>query len=230
MYVAVLISNAIWRYVRDVDTRRDQVWFRLDCVPNWKLGACYVPPVDSLYFSPQSFADIQEQASSNDRMLLLGDFNSRMSNLHVFNDEARSVKYENNVDSGGNVHGRELTSICKWSDLYPLNHFIYKGKRMAGGFTFRKRAKWISQLDWCLCSCEVIPYIRELCILQRSPLLGDHAALAVVVEAPGPCIDLALERARLFNSYPEPTLNLSQSLCPFAPSIRISTETKPFQM
>ena len=201
--VAVLISSVLWRHVRDVDTRRDQVWFRLDIVPDWRFGACYVPPADSLYFSPQSFADVQEQSSANDRMLVIGDFNSRMPNLSVFDDQARGVVYTNNVDNGTNAHGRELTSLCKWSGLYPVNHLTFNGKYLAGGVTFRKREAWISQIDWCFCSSEVIPCIRKFSVLGESPLLGDHAALAVDVEVPGPCVDLTLERARLLNAYPE---------------------------
>ena len=82
--VAILISNVIWHYVRDVDARGDQVWFRLTCVPDWKFGACYVPPADSPYFSPQCFGDIQEQLLLNDKIFLIGDLNSRMSNLSMF--------------------------------------------------------------------------------------------------------------------------------------------------
>ena len=208
--VAVLVSNEIWHFVCDVDSRRDQVWFRLSCVPEWKFGACYVPPADSLYFSPQSFSDVQEQASSNDKVLLIGDFNGRMPNLSMFDDVARGVEYGINVDNGSNAHGRELANICKWSKLYPVNHVTYDGKHLAGGLTFRKRMRWISQLDWCLCSFDVLSRIREFSVLDSSPLLGDHAALAVTVEVPGPGIDLTLNRARLLHSYPEPKLNLTR--------------------
>ena len=89
--VAVLISNEMWRFVRDVDTRRDQVWLRIEFAPEWKFGACYVPPADSLFFSRQSFADIQDQASSKDKICVIGDFSSRIPNLCQFDNQARGV-------------------------------------------------------------------------------------------------------------------------------------------
>ena len=84
-----------------------------------------MPPADSLYFNHQSFSDVQDQASSSDKVFIIGDFNSRMPNLSTFDDVARGIKYGINVDNGSNVQGRELTNLCKWAGLYPVNHVTY---------------------------------------------------------------------------------------------------------
>ena len=98
----------------------------------------------------------------------------------------------------------------------------YNNKHFDGDFTFRKRARWISQLDWCLCSFDILSNISDFAVLANSPLRGDHAALAVVVDVPGPNIDLTLERARLLNAYPKPKPKLERkpiSFCSIRPDI-----------
>ena len=205
-----MISNSIWHYVRDVDARGDQVWFRLACVPDWKFGACYVPPADSPYFSPQCFGDIQEQLFLNDKIFLIGDLNSRMSNLSMFDDVDRGIVYADNVDKGSNAHGKELANICKWSEVYPVNNVTLNGKQFSGNLTFRKRTEWISQLDWCICSFDVLQCIRDFAVLSSSPLLGDHATLSVAIDVPGPGIDITRDRSRLLQSCPDPQLNLAR--------------------
>ena len=127
--VAVLVKNNLWRFVFDVQSLKDQVWFKLSFMPDVRIGGCYIPPADSPYFNPASFGDMQSQIvdPSNDRIVAIGDFNSRMSSLQSLNGTAQGISYSQNVDKSDNAHGRELLNMCANSNIFPVNHLKYGG-------------------------------------------------------------------------------------------------------
>lgn len=111
--MAVLVRNRLWSSVFDIQLLYDQVWLKLSCLPDVCIGACYIPPADSPYFNPSSFSDLQEQIlDSGNRVMIIGDFNSRMPTLHRLNDSDQDVTYAQNVDINENAHGRELLNLC----------------------------------------------------------------------------------------------------------------------
>ena len=175
--VAVLVRNWLWSSVFDVQSLHDQVWLRVSFLPNVHIGACYVPPADSPYFNPSSFSDIQEQIlNSGNRVVIIGDFNSRMPTLHRLNNIVQDVSYARNVDTYENAHGRELFNICLNLDVFPANHLAHGSRAFDGNKTFRKRGTWISQLDWLLVSAPLLGILEDFTINQHSPFLSDHAA------------------------------------------------------
>ncbi len=63
-------------------------------MPYYRFGACYITPPDSPYFSHQSFSDIQEQISAtDDKVIILGDMNSRIPNLNTFNNMQTGISF-----------------------------------------------------------------------------------------------------------------------------------------
>ena len=202
--VAVLVKGYLWPDVYEVQSLCDQVWFKLSFLPDVRIGACYIPPSDSSYFSPASFSEVQEQViDSDNRILVIGDFNSRMPLLQKLNNAAKDIRYSANVDQGENAHGRELLNMCLNLDIYPVNHLNYGEKHFAGNKTYRKRDNWISQLDWLLVSSSLLHLVTDFTVEHHSPLLCDHAALSVGIACPPPMLDVTWERAKLLGTYPE---------------------------
>ena len=200
--VGVLVKHKLMPSVFDVQLLNDQVWFRLSFMPNVKFCACYIPPADSLYFSPTSFSDIQCQALENEgKIILIGDVNSRMGDLDRLQHAERGIAYSSNVDACENVHGRTMINICGNLELYPINHLIFRGRKFKGTKTFRKGENWISQLDWLFCSSQLLPLINHFDIVQDTPFKSDHAALIATIKCPAPCLDSILERAKLLGCY-----------------------------
>ena len=81
----VMVKKNLAQSAVNVDTSTvDQVWLQFRCVPGGVFGCCYVPPSDSLYFSHDSFASIQDKILSNEgnnKYVIIGDCNSRFGNI-----------------------------------------------------------------------------------------------------------------------------------------------------
>ena len=144
--LGVFIKNNLWSQVHNLKTERDQVWFSLKMLPGTIVGCVYIPPRDSPYYSPASFAHIQEQYLNHDKTVLIGDLNARMADLKKFGDEDNSVINTENPDQVLNTNGRELTSICMAEELAPVNHMKTKDLTCDGGFTLKKRHN--GYLNW----------------------------------------------------------------------------------
>ena len=52
---AVLFKKRIWQSVMDIDARVDQLWLKLNIMPNTMLSAVYIPSSNLPYLSPQAF-------------------------------------------------------------------------------------------------------------------------------------------------------------------------------
>lgn len=178
---AVLVKHSLAKYVYQVEERNDQVWFKTQLLPNCTIGACYVAPADSPYFSYNSFADIQEQCLSSESVLILADLNARIPDLDQFNKEP-TIKYARNPDRISNQRGKEIANLCKLHDLTPVNHLqVNSSQSYEGGLTYKKGENWVSQIDWSLISTAEIDNIQNFEIYQRIPLLTDHAALVLTM-------------------------------------------------
>ena len=83
----------------------DQIWAQFHFAPRVLFGFCYVPPMDSQYYSHNSFASIQEKLKTNtscNEFCIIGDQNARFG------------KY-----------ARELLSILKSVDLAHPDMYSY---------------------------------------------------------------------------------------------------------
>jgi len=176
--VAVMIKSALWPEVHCIDSNHDQVWFTMQSIPETKFGAVYIPPRDSPFYSAQSFATIQEHCDQKN-VFILGDFNARMGNLDVFKKPMNRMNYSPNPDKATNANGRELLSLCLANNLTPVNHLQTEQLSCDGDLTYRQKQRWISQLDWVICTTPSIEYVKSFNILCDYTLPTDHAALTL---------------------------------------------------
>ena len=180
--VAVLFKDYLWPSVYDVTKEKDQVWFRLRNAEGFIFGAVYIVPRDSPFFSNESFAIIHEHScGTEDKVIILGDLNARMGNLDIFNDGQIDVSYQDNADPVSNANGRDVATLCQANSLKPVNHMKYRSKQFDGNLTFRKKDRWISQLDWSLVSNACIQNIVSFNILQTATLPSDHAPITLTL-------------------------------------------------
>ncbi len=113
----------------DVLRQHDQVWFKLQITPEFCYGAVYIPPSDSPYHSPKSFALIHNHCTEGyHKSVIIGDVNARICDLTQFNDQLNHIHYAQNVDIRSNKNGKSLSNVCRACDLTPVNHLVYKDK------------------------------------------------------------------------------------------------------
>ncbi len=137
--VAVLFKNQVWRQAQHICRLRDQVWFRISSMPYYRFDACYITPQDSPYFNHQSFSDIQEKTSAtDDKVIILGDMNSRIPNLNTFNNVQTGISFTENPDKRQNANVKDLTNMCKNLYLYPVNHLCVGRNSFPERLTFRQ--------------------------------------------------------------------------------------------
>ena len=199
--VAVLFKNALWKHVVHTNILKDQVWFSLQIVPGLTFGALYICPSDSPFYSTQPLEKIQEKWSEGNDLLIIGDLNARLGDLSSFVDNGWGIKYHNNIDNGVNENGRKIQSLCSNLNLRPVNHAYNSLVDFQGNLTFKKKDKWISQLDWCIVSANMLQDITSFEILQNLPLVSDHAALSVIITRKCVLTDYLQECAYLLDNY-----------------------------
>ena len=206
--VAALFKSNIFRHAFDIQLEQDQVWFKLHIAPGFTFCAAYIPPSDSLYFSHDSFAMLHSKIKqSKHHVLIIGDLNARLADLHLLDDTSHDLYYSPNVDTSTNPNGRRMQQLCLSTGVRPVNHLNYADKEFPGGLTYRKGETWISQLDWALVSTNALEHVQELTIEPQIPVSSDHAALQLKLSGFAcPTSDL-LQRAT----------QLGQSFVPSAP-------------
>ena len=90
------------------------------------------------------------------RFILMGDWNAKIKNRFEILKSNNRFSYTPDGEPG-NWSGAVLQSLC--CDLVVLNNLIYKGKLFSDSLTFRKKDIWLSQLDMCICSRDLIDNI-----------------------------------------------------------------------
>ena len=181
--VAVLFRSPIWKFVYDIQKEHDQVWFRLKNTPNFLYGAVYIPPRDSPYYSAESFALLQSKCiDGSSKVLIMGDINSRISNLSQFENPPLGFIYSMNPDHSTNANGSCTVDICQACEMIPVNHLTYKGNPFPGALTYRQKSNWISQLDWAIISKSAVPQIKSFIFHKDLSLPTDHAAIGIKLE------------------------------------------------
>ena len=182
--VIVMIKQSLWSEICNISIAKDQVWFSLQSTPEIIFGAIYIAPSDSPYYNPNSYALIQEHCTGTKRAVILGDLNARMANLKVFDKPDKNITYTENIDQSTNENGKITQNIMKQLNITPVNHLIYKSKIYKGNLTFKRKNKWISQLDWAMVSTQLIPYIVNFDVNQQISLPTDHAPIVLELQLP----------------------------------------------
>ena len=181
--VAILFKYSIYKEVYNIDKSvSEQVWFQLRSMPSVQFCGAYIAPPDSQYFNESSLPQLQAKSSDNVRSyVIVGDFNARCGNfVHQIGERLPELSYTP-VDETINSNGREISQICIDNSLLVLNNLneLKTEKRFEGGLTFRRRTKWISEVDLCLLSQELFGYVKSLNISHDTDYPSDHAPVSV---------------------------------------------------
>jgi hypothetical protein len=168
------------------------------------LGAVYLPPENSRFFTDDHFNSFENEISQkcNDYkyVYLAGDTNSRTGTLR---DYIRSDSHLNEIldidldlqtqldkhivlqnqgipldrasmDNRSNTHGFRLLDICKNNNIFILNGRLFSDHNK-GVFTFRDK----SVIDYAIASAECFQNITNFEILETDTLFSDgHSALS----------------------------------------------------
>jgi hypothetical protein len=125
-------------------------------------------------------AIMQEQCLKKyQHTIIIGDLNARVAKLQELNNNELNLTYSQNPDTTTNENGKELLSFCKNHNIVPVNHMKHHNVTCEGGYTYKQKNNWISQLDWALCSINMLSHIKKFRIIQDQNLPTDHAAIAL---------------------------------------------------
>ena len=186
----------------------DQVWLSLKCVPGVLFGFSYVPPSDSPYFDHSLLSAIQEKLMTteyNKGCILIGDLNARFGNL------VRCLTSENELsESAGGLFSypsipdpvavptdsaKVLAGLCTDLQLLVVNDLCTPNKNFLSNLTYRQGGRWVSELDTCIASSNLVKYIREFNVTQDLSLPSDHAPISLTLQSPTVCEDSLVFRA-----------------------------------
>ena len=187
---ALFIRNNLVDCITWMDTSAEgQIWLTLSFLPYVMIGGCYIPPADSPYYDVGAIADIEARMMLNtdSHFIVIGDFNARCSKdveSIASNVQANgSFSYEPSTDSAivANPNGKHLVQLCKDCQLLILNNLKFNAKRFPGGLTFRRKNQWISEIDLCLLSPQLVPAVTSFDIDHDVSLPSDHAPIGLSV-------------------------------------------------
>ena len=205
----VCIKNCFVNLVHSTDVSvGDQVWLKLRNLQDASIGFCYIPPSDSQYYSHASFAAIQERLLSsnvNKGFVIMGDMNCRFGGLvrdlpiRVLPESASTADLSYPVlcddTNATNNNAEVLFNRCSENNLVVVNNLKTHDKHFVSNKTYKKRDTWISELDTCVASVNLLKYISAFNVLQRGDLPSDHAPIVLTISTFGSDLDNIMSRA-----------------------------------
>ena len=211
--VALLVKNYLYPDLCHIDKSvDDQIWFSLSSIPGTRFCGAYITPSSSPYFTESHIANLQ--AKTIDRSMnyvIVGDLNARVgAEVSDLVSRNMSYGYDNPVDQVTNDNGKKILAVCKDNELLIVNNLKTKYKYHHGALTFRLRNTWISQLDLCIASEVLIPYVSEFNVNQDTSFPSNHAPVSVSFNFPGERLSLKQiqNRSADIGSYPEKSKQL----------------------
>lgn len=189
--VAVLIRNAIVPDLLKVDlATRNQCWMELKGLEGVALVGVYLPPPDSPYHSREDFAALQCRVKDKKKeIFLIGDLNARCGDRirQLLPRDRPSWSYSDLPDpvTRPKSNGQAVIDLCRNINALVMNNLNTPHARLPGTLTFRKRNRWISELDLVIASSALIPHVRDLSFNTNLHLPSDHAPVSVLLETPG---------------------------------------------
>ena len=115
-----------------------------------------------------------------------GDLNARCGSKvnDLLKDDDSFLSYKI-IDHTVNNNGKELVQICSDNDLLLVNGLETNEGCFQGELTFRRRKKWISDVDKIVMSSGIWKSIELFSINQDTSLPSDHAPLFITLNLPG---------------------------------------------
>ena len=115
---------------------------------------------------------------SEDSFIIMGDMNAKVPNREILVKDYANMSFKPCKDNC-NFNGEVLQDMCAGCNLLLLNNLKYNEKQFSDQLTFRKKARWVSQLDVCLISTDLIDEVVALEINQDVTLPSDHAIVTL---------------------------------------------------
>ena len=139
----------------------DGIWISFSHICDVVFAGFYIPQANSPYYDDSVLPRINSRLiEMRKACVLLGDFNAKLLDYNtIITDDNYSYPTQSTRDR--NNSGDILETICKENKLLIINNLKAGNKTFYGGFTFRKKKEWISELDFCIASLSVIPSISN---------------------------------------------------------------------
>ena len=183
--VAMLVKNSLVKFITRVDVGTEgQVWVEFSCYPGFIFGGIYIPPNDSPYYHPSLFGSVEAYVNEHSKVVALGDYNSRVGSPCLCDSNSEQYEYAGIVDEVVNENGKQLINLCRSSGAVVGNHLLYKGKSFGGGLTFKRKTRWISEIDLCVLKEEVLDNVRGISV-NHTVTGSDHAPLVLELNFSG---------------------------------------------
>ena len=182
--LAWYIKASLAKHVFDINYKQCYISLRVDLFPKLVFIGAYIQPEGGRYFDPTMFSDVANITETARRKGLIpyvgGDFNSRLGDLNEFRTDC-SWKYEPNIDSVVNKHGKTLfKDMCTAADINPINGVKYKKRRFDNEYTFI-RANGKSQIDFVLTDGAGRMKVRKLEMVQDGWHISDHRPVTLEI-------------------------------------------------
>lgn len=198
--VVVMFKHDIYDDVTLIDTTaQEQIWFQLQSVPGVMFGGAYIPPSDSPFFSDVGFSEIQVRSQDNtSAYVVVGDMNTRCGDKVKELIEGSNDMYYKPVDETVNSNGKSIIQVCKDNNLLVVNNLHTASTSFPSSLTYRKKKKWISEVDYCLISARYIRCVKNFEVNQNTVMPSDHAPVSIDLEFSEEMIDakILLQRAQ----------------------------------
>ena len=184
--VALIIRNYLVDHLLNVDiSTEEQIWFTFDFLPNVSFGGVYIAPASSSYYCESDLAAVQSKCITRKTPINIfgGDLNGKfcMKDLQSIVKDRPSCSYVNVNTPKSDKTGTGLTSLCIDCDMVPLNHLKSNEAQFTGGLTYREGKRWISEVDWFICSFEAVSAISSLEIDNSLSVPSDHAPISITI-------------------------------------------------
>ena len=176
----------------------DQIWIKFSFCPKVEIEGCYIAPRDSPYYSHESISFVQEMILSNKNLeyVLIGDANCRFGNL--LDELNLPFGWQRNQSEDNkpqpNMNSRNFFHVLRDCDLIPLNNLSSSRNSFGGALTFRKKQLWISELDWCICTHNVLSCISKISFIKDISLPSNHAPICIELNLPV-SLEFVMDRA-----------------------------------
>lgn len=192
----VMVKNYLAQSTLRVDTStEDQVWLQFRSLPGVVVAACYIPPSDSPYFSHDSFASIQDKVIENGnekKYVIIGDLNARFGEfvrelpMRAELPDYYDYSYPRIPDHVDRLNDNAyvLATLCIDHKFVVVNNLRVREKEFTSNVTYRQGDVWISELDICMTSSNMVNHIDEFSVHQTDFLPSDHAPVSLQLSVP----------------------------------------------
>lgn len=103
----MLVKSKLAESISRVDTDTEgQIWITFSWWLNMKLGGVYIPPEDSPYYQPVHFGNLVQHSAGADKIVVMGDFNSRVGTPRIKDKNDNMYAYRDVSDIFVNEHGK----------------------------------------------------------------------------------------------------------------------------